>query len=85
MAEGTIEVEDNVSEVKAMPILIQGNKNILIVSCALEGAPLSVYDVGGRQIASTRAVNGMTEIPVIATDSLIIVKISDKTVKVRMK
>lgn len=84
-AEGTKEAEDNVTEVKAMPVLIQTNDGVLNISGTPEGADISVYDTSGRELGNAIAINGKAKIAMPKTDKIFIVKIGDKTVKVSLK
>ncbi|MBR6171099.1 MAG: Ig-like domain-containing protein [Bacteroidaceae bacterium] len=84
-AEGTKEAEDNVKEVKAMPVLIQANNGVLNISGAPDGADIFVYDTGGRQLGTTKAINETAKIVISQVPQIVIVKIGDKAVKVHMK
>ena len=84
-AEGTKEAEDNVTEVKAMPVLIQANAGVLNISGAPEGANISVYDTSGRMLGSSIAINGTSKIKMSLRARTVIVKIGDKAVKVKIK
>ena len=84
-AEGTKEAEDKVTEVKAMPVLIQANDGTLNISGAPEGADISVYDTSGRELGNVIAVDGKAKIAMPKTDKIAIVKIGDKAVKVGLK
>lgn len=84
-AEGTKEAEDNVKEVKAMPVLIQANNGVLNISGAPDGADIFVYDTGGRQLGTTKAINETAKIVISQVPQIVIVKIGEKAVKVHMK
>ena len=83
-AEGTKEAEDNVTEVKALPVLIQANDGVLNISGTSEGANISVYDTSGRMLGSSTAINGKAKIVMPSINKNIIVKIGDKAVKVKI-
>lgn len=85
MQEGTKEAEDNVTEVKAMPVLIQANDGVLNITGAPEGATVCVFDISGRQLGTTTATNGITKLAIPTTDKVAIVKIGEKSVKVSLK
>ena len=68
-----------------MPILIQARNDVLNISGALDGTLISVYDLGGIQLTTSTAVNGITKVPVNTTAPILIVKIGEKTAKVKMK
>lgn len=85
MQEGTKEAEDKVTEVKAMPVLIQSNDGVLNISGAPEGATVCVFDISGRQLGTTTATNGITKLAIPQTDKIFIVKIGEKSVKVSLK
>ena len=85
-AEGTKEAEDNVTEVKAMPVLIQAEGNIISVQGAAEGTEISVYNTAGIKLNSTIAKNGITTLnTTLPSGSTAIVKIGEKSVKVVVK
>ncbi len=81
--EGITGGEDAVSEVKAVPVLIQSNGNTLTIDGATAGTPIHVYDLGGRLIANTTATDIITTVNVPTKEQVIIVKVGDKAVKVR--
>lgn len=83
-AEGTKEAEDAVTEVKAIPVLILVNDGMANISGVPEGALISIYDTSGCLLGASTAVNGTTKIKIASTDKIVIVKIGDKTVKVRI-
>ena len=83
--EGITNDEDDVTEVKAMPVLIQANDGVLNISGAPEGAAISVYDISGRQLGSTTAINGRAKITMPQADKIVIVKIGVKAVKLGIK
>lgn len=80
-----IEQEDNLTEVKAMPIMIRINDGVLNISGALKGTPISVYGMEGRQLTTSTAENGITKVPLITTDSIVTVKIGEKAMKIKLK
>ncbi len=85
-AEGTKEAEDNVTEVKAMPVLIQTEGNIISVQGAAEGTDISVYNTAGIMLNSAIAKNGITTLnTTLPSGSTAIVKIGEKAVKVLVK
>lgn len=79
-------IDNGVANVKAMPVLIQGEDGVLHISGTPEGTVISAYDIGGQLVGSTKASSNT---PVISTTlpqgSIAIVKIGDKAVKVLMK
>lgn len=83
--EGITDDEDDVTEVKAMPVLIQANDGVLNISGVPEGAAISVYDISGRQLGSTTAINGRAKITMPQADKIVIVKIGEKAVKLELK
>ena len=85
MQEGTKEAEDNVTEVKAIPVLIQANDGVMNISGAPEGATVCVFDISGRQLGTTTATSGTAKLAIPTTDKIAIVKIGDKAVKVSLK
>ena len=75
---------DAVTEVKAMPVLIQSEGSGLTIEGAEAGTPISVYDLNGRLIGNTIAVEGATRVNVAAAaENLVIVKVGERSVKVK--
>ena len=82
-AEG---IENDVANVKAMPVLIQGEDGVLHISGAPEGTAINVYEIGGQLVGSAKASSDTTIIPTtLPQGSIAIVKIGEKVVKVMMK
>ena len=85
-AEGTKEAEDNVTEVRATPVLIQTEGNTISVQGAAEGTEISVYNTAGIKLGSTIANEGITKLKTsLSSGSTAIVKIGEKAVKVLVK
>ena len=74
--------EDAIMEVKATPVLIQSNDGAISISGAPEGALISVFDMSGRQLGVSTAVNGTSKMTLPTKDQIIVVKIGDKTMKI---
>ena len=75
---------DAVTEVKAMPVLIQSEGSGLTIEGAEAGTPIRVYDLSGRLIGNTIAVEGATRVNVAAAaEKVVIVKVGERSVKVR--
>ncbi len=82
-AEGTKETEDNVTEVKAMPIIIQRKGNTLSVSGAPIRASICVYDLSGRLIATTTSNDGSETCIILPNpNKILMVGIGEKYVKI---
>lgn len=78
--------EDAVTEVKAMPVLIQTQGSTIIVQGTEEGTPIAIYSVDGKQYGSAIAEKDSTTIfTTLQPRSVAIVKIGEKTVKVMIK
>ena len=75
--------EDAMTELKAMPVLIQSHDDAICVSGAPECTPINVYDMSGRQIGSSTSINGSAIIKITPKEKIIIVKIGDKAVTVK--
>ena len=85
-AEGTKEAEDAITEVKAMPILIQTNGKNITVQGVVEGMGIDVYSIDGIKHGSAVAGKERTTIPTnLLSGSTAIVKVGDKAVKVIVK
>ena len=86
MQEGTKEAEDGVTEVKAIPVLIQAEGNTISVQGATEGTDISVFNTAGIKQSSTIANKGITTLNTsLSAGSTAIVKIGEKAVKVLVK
>ena len=86
MQEGTKDAEDNVTEVKAIPVLIQAEGNVITVQGAAEGTEISAYNTNGMKLSSTIANKGITTLSTqLPSGSTAIVKIGEKAVKVLVK
>ena len=83
--EGIV-AEDAVTEVKALPVLIQSNGGTITVQGANEGTEIMVYSVNGMKQGSAIATNGFATINTsLQPGSTAIVKIGEKAVKVLIK
>ena len=83
--EGII-AEDAVTEVKALPVLIQSNGGTITVQGANEGTEIMVYSVNGMKQGSAIATNGFATINTsLQSGSTAIVKIGEKSIKVLVK
>ena len=83
--EGIV-AEDAVTEVKALPVLIQSNSGTITIQGANEGTEIMVYSVNGMKQGSAIATNGFATINTsLRPGSTAIVKIGEKAVKVLIK
>ena len=79
-------IDNGVANVKAMPVLIQGDDGMLRITGAPEGKAINVYEIGGQLVGSAKASSDTTVIPTtLPQGSIAIVKIGEKAVKVLMK
>ena len=84
--DGTKDAEDNVTEVSAMPVLIQTAGNIISIQGVAEGTELSVYNTAGLKLNSAKANSGITTLnTALPSGSTAIVKIGEKAVNVLVK
>ena len=70
---------------KSNPVLMQRSGNTLTISGPPAGTPLAIYDLSGRLINTTKAVEGVTRIDAVTTDKVVIVRVGERPVKVAMK
>lgn len=78
--------EDGVTEMKAVPVLIQSVGGIITVKGATEGTPISIYGVDGKKYGFAISEKDSTTIATaLQPSSIAIVKIGDKGVKVLVK
>ena len=83
--EGII-AEDAITEVKALPVLIQSNGGTITVQGANEGTEIMVYSVNGMKQGSAIATKGFASINTsLQPGSTAIVKIGEKSIKVLIK
>lgn len=79
-------IEDAVTEVKALPVLIQSQGSTIIVQGAADGALITIYGTDGKMYGSAASVNGIATLNTsLHSGSVAIVKIGEKAVKVLMK
>jgi len=74
------------ANVRANPVLIQSNGNVLTISGAPVGTEISVYNISGLKVGSARVMSESTEIfTSLKTGDIGIMKIDSKIVKVTIK
>ena len=75
--------EDAVTEVRALPVLIQSKGGVVTVQGAADGTPVSIYDIDGKRYGTIAAERGSSTIATtLRPGSVAIVKIGEKSVKV---
>ena len=78
--------EDAVTEVKALPVLIQTQGGNVTIQGAAEGTPIAIYDTSGKEYGSATSERDRTTIPTsLQPGTVAIVKIGEKSVKVAIK
>lgn len=78
--------EDAVTEVKALPVLIQSHGGIISVQGLDAGTEVFVYSTDVKQQGSAVVVNGATTIHTsLQPGSIAVVKIGEKALKVLIK
>lgn len=83
--EGEIDNEDNVKEIAAIPVLIQSDNGNISVQGAAEGTDIAVYSIDGKNLCSAISRNGQAILPTnIKTGSIVLLKLGDKSVKVKL-
>ena len=76
-------ITNGVANIRANPVLIQSDGNVLSISGVDAGTPISVFDVSGKQVGSATATSESTSINTNLTKGQIgIVKIGEKTIKI---
>ena len=86
--EGIVNNDDatEVTEVKALPVLIQAQGGTVTIQGAAEGTPIAIYSVDGKEYGSTTSEKDRTTIPAsLQPGTVAIVKIGEKSVKVAIK
>ena len=84
-----VEVESTVTSVKAatesIPVEVSARDGILMVKGEQEGQPVAVYSIDGKALGSSKVKGGQA---IIATNqpngSIVVVKVGDRSVKVKM-
>ena len=78
--------EDAVTEVKAMPVLIQSQGGLITIQGAAEGTPIAIYGIDGIKYGTAVAERGVVSIATsLHPGSVAVVRIGEKAVKVLMK
>ena len=79
-------ITNGVANVRANPVLIQSNGNVLSISGAPEGAEINVYSLSGQKVGSAKVASESTNvITTLNAGEIGIVKIGEKAVKVAIK
>ena len=79
-------ITNGVANVRANPVLIQSNGNVLSISGAPEGAEINVYSLSGQKAGSAKVASESTNvITTLNAGEIGIVKIGEKAVKVAIK
>jgi len=83
--EGIVQ-EDAVTEVKALPVLIQTQGGTITIQGAAEGTPIAIYDLEGKQHGSTISDKERATIATsLRPGSTAVVKIGEKAIKVLLR
>ena len=78
--------EDAVTEIEALPVLIQSSRGVISVGGIDSGIEVSVYSTDGMKEGSVISVSGQATIPTnMPSGSIAIVRIGNKSVKVPMQ
>lgn len=76
-------ITGSVSEVRALPVLIQSNNGTLMVSGVSDGTIIGIYNTAGVNIVNQKATGTYVTIPTtLRKGEIAIVKIDDKAIKV---
>ena len=79
-------ITNSVANVRANPVLIQSNGNVLNISGAPEGAEISVFNLSGQKVGSARTNSESTDvITSLQIGEACIVKIGEKSIKLLLK
>jgi hypothetical protein len=80
------ETATEAKQLQAMPVLIQAEGGGISIDGAPEGTKVAVYDASGVELGAAVSRGGKTLVPAhIASSSIAIVKIGERSVKVAMK
>ena len=79
-------ITNGVANVRANPVLIQSNGNVLSILGAPEGAEINVYNLSGQKVGSAKVASESTDVfTTLNAGEIGIVKIDEKAVKVAIK
>ena len=82
-AEG---ITNGVASMRAYPVMIQSNGNVLLISGTEVGTPISVYDISGKLVGSVISELDTTHVfTTLSKGQVAIVKMGAKSVKIIMK
>ena len=82
----TESIETGIAQVDAHAVLIQSKNGQINVADLDDGTKISAYSINGTQLGSTISHGGNASIDVsMVSDSIVIVKIGDRSIKVTMK
>ncbi len=77
---------NSIAQVKANAVMIKADGGLLTIEGAEDNTNISVYTIDGVQVGSTTSRNGIAHVNTnIIRDSIAIVKIGSRSVKVIMK
>ena len=78
--------DDSITDVKALPVLIQTQGGTITIQGAAEGTPIAIYGIDGKEYGSATSEKESTTIATsLQSGSIAIVKIGEKAVKVLIK
>ena len=78
--------EDAVTEVKAVPVLIQTQGGNITIQGTAEGTPIAIYGIDGKEYGSATSEKDRTSIATsLRPGSVAVVKIGEKAIKVLLK
>ena len=78
--------ENGIINVPSVPVLVQSNGGILTLDGVPAGTDITVYTTSGTEIAKTIATGATTSVSVgLSNGTVVIVKIGNRSVKVRLR
>ena len=78
--------ENGIINVPSVPVLVQSNGGILTIDGVPAGTDITVYTTSGTEIAKTIASGATTSVSVgLSNGTVVIVKIGNRSVKVRLR
>ena len=79
-------LSDGISQRAARAIMVKSERGQLIIEGAEDNTNISVYDLNGEQHGSTVSINGTATVSTnLNRDSIAILKIGNRSVKIMMK
>ena len=81
--EPQVDIIDDVTEVKALPVLVEYNGGMVTVRCLQDGQNIVVYSLDGITLGSAVSQNSVASVRIGRHRDMLLVKIGSQTIKIR--